>query len=217
MLKIKEFIVVVKNTQSMDRKTDLKWLQWTLIIFSFAFLLDIVDQFILEMRFSIDTPITHFIILFLILWMFYKGLKQPRIFIGITQSDELLVVGNQNHFKDNMEEVQKELDLINRYVEEEKPFTDSDLSLNQLADGLGMSARRLSYLINHYFHMNFMSFINHHRIEMAKNRFQNPKDSYETILEVMYDVGFNSKSSFYTLFKEKTGVTPTQFRKNHSK
>ena len=49
---------------------------------------------------------------------------------------------------------------------------------------------------------------------MAKHRFENPIDSGETILEVMYAVGFNSKSSFYPIFKQKTGLTPSEFKKN---
>ncbi|PCJ98060.1 MAG: hypothetical protein COA50_03805 [Flavobacteriaceae bacterium] len=217
MLKIKEFTRIVKSTQSMNRKTDLKWLQWTLVIFSFAFFFDIINQFILEISIFSDAPITHFIILFLILWMFYKGLKQPHIFIGVSPSDALLVTKNQPPMEEAVEEVQPELDHIKKFLETEKPFTNADLSLNQLADALDMPARRLSTLINQYFQMNFMSFINDHRIAMAKNRLQNPIDASETILEVMYAVGFNSKSSFYTLFKKKTGLTPTQFKKEHSK
>ena len=42
----------------------------------------------------------------------------------------------------------------------------------------------------------------------------NPIDPNETILEVMYDVGFNSKSSFNSAFKKKTGSTPSEFKSN---
>ena len=57
-----------------------------------------------------------------------------------------------------------------------------------------------------------MDFINTYRIEKAKERLLHPKDEKETILEVMYEVGFNSKSSFNTVFKKKTGLTPSQYK-----
>lgn len=60
-----------------------------------------------------------------------------------------------------------------------------------------------------------MGFINNFRIEKAKFLLSNPKEHEETVLEVMYDVGFNSKSSFFTIFKQKTGLTPSQFKKRH--
>ena len=79
-----------------------------------------------------------------------------------------------------------------------------------------MPVRRLSYLINHHFGQHFMSFINHYRIELAKERLIHPIDPNETINEVMYFVGFNSKSSFNTIFKQSTGLTPTEFKKKYT-
>ncbi len=45
---------------------------------------------------------------------------------------------------------------------------------------------------------------------------QDPTNNHLTILEILYEVGFNSKSSFNTAFKKNTQTTPTQYRKNHS-
>ena len=44
----------------------------------------------------------------------------------------------------------------------------------------------------------------------------NPKKNEVTILEILYEVGFNSKSSFNTAFKKHTGLTPTAFKKQLS-
>ena len=106
-----------------------------------------------------------------------------------------------------------ELDNIKRHMQENELFTDPDLNLKTLTDYLELSPKHLSYLINNYFNQNFMRFVNHYRIEKAKIRLKNPKEKGETIYEVMFDVGFNSKSSFNMIFKQHTGYTPSEFKK----
>ena len=145
--------------------------------------------------------------------MFYKGLKQPQIFLGVTKDDQAILQEDRK-YKNDVDDT--ELDQIKSHMEQSKPFVDSELTLNQLAEQLNFPPRKLSQIINTGFGMNFMSFINNYRIEFAKSRLSNPKDSKETVMEVMYDCGFKSKSSFNTLFKEATGNTPSQFKKLHS-
>lgn len=216
ILDINSYKKAVKNTQSMLRSIELDWLKWTWIIFSSVILFDIVDRFVWTLNILNGASITHLMLLFLIFWMVYKGLKQPHIFIGISKSDEELHWDKKNFNVENSDEIQKELVNIKNFIEREKPFKEADLSLNRLAEGLKISPRRLSFLINTYFHKNFMTFINDYRIDMAKRQLVNSSDTSETILEVMYDVGFNSKSSFYTLFKAKTGYTPLEYKRKHS-
>jgi AraC-like DNA-binding protein len=86
--------------------------------------------------------------------------------------------------------------------------------LQNLADRLSMSSRNLSYVINFHINKNFFDFINSYRIEEAKRIFQQP-DHPKTVLEVLYSVGFNSKSVFNTAFKKNTGMTPTEYLKQN--
>jgi len=46
--------------------------------------------------------------------------------------------------------------------------------------------------------------------------FQQTTDEKLTVLEVLYEVGFNSKSSFNTAFKKFTGTTPSEFKRKYS-
>ncbi|WP_421801578.1 helix-turn-helix domain-containing protein [Flagellimonas sp.] len=201
----------------MIRTTELDWLKWTWAIFSMVILFDIVDRFVWTLDVLDGAPITYLALLFLIIWMVYKGLKQPHIFIGISEHEEELVLNKKNTDLELDEYVQKELEEIKSYIKREKPYKQADLSINRMAEDLGVSPRRLSFLINNYFGKNFMTFINDYRIEMAKKQLIDSDDSAETVLEVMYDVGFNSKSSFYTLFKSKTGYTPLAYKRKYSK
>ncbi len=215
--RIDKYKRAVKNIQSMIRTTELDWLKWTWAIFSMVILFDIVDRFVWTLDVLDGAPITYLALLFLIIWMVYKGLKQPHIFIGISEHEEELVLNKKNTDLELDEYVQKELEEIKSYIKREKPYKQADLSINRMAEDLGVSPRRLSFLINNYFGKNFMTFINDYRIEMAKKQLIDSDDSAETVLEVMYDVGFNSKSSFYTLFKSKTGYTPLAYKRKYSK
>jgi AraC-like DNA-binding protein len=94
----------------------------------------------------------------------------------------------------------------------DKPYLDPDLSLDQLATQLQIKPRVLSQIINETLKKNFFDFVNYYRIEEAKHIFDHPEDPKITVLEVLYQVGFNSKSSFNTIFKKETGLTPSAYR-----
>lgn len=209
---------VIRVTQSSLDQTDLRWLQWTMILFSIALLLDMADQFLWSMDILGGISSIHLILALLINWMVFKGLKQPQIFLGITPLDEAVLQDQQNPGSENLPEAGERLELkhLQRFMEENEIYTNPKLNLKDLSEHLDVSPRRLSYLINTFLHQNFMGFVNDYRIERAKSRLMNPKDPQETVLEIMYEVGFSSKSSFFTIFKQKTGLTPSAFKKRHA-
>lgn len=94
-------------------------------------------------------------------------------------------------------------------------FTKPNLKVSDLSKELGMTERNTSLLIKTFHGGNFLDFVNSLRIEEAKRLFIEEQDSM-SISEVLYQVGFNSKSVFNTAFKKKTGMTPSQFKKQHS-
>jgi len=98
----------------------------------------------------------------------------------------------------NSERIEKEKkaqDLLN-YMRNKKAYLEPELTLEQLASQLALKPRVLSQTINEILGQNFYDFINRYRIEEAARLLTNPKDKKITILEVLYEVGFNSKSSF---------------------
>ena len=94
-----------------------------------------------------------------------------------------------------------------------KPFIDPEITLKKLSEQVDIPFRYLSQIINENLHKNFYDFINNYRIEEAKKLLSDP-GCKKTILEILYQIGFNSKSSFNTSFKKNTGLTPTQFRES---
>ncbi|NJM78481.1 MAG: helix-turn-helix transcriptional regulator [Flavobacterium sp.] len=82
-----------------------------------------------------------------------------------------------------------------------EPFIESSLTIQDLASRLDLNSRELSILINHQMGQHFFDFINEYRIEKAKNILKDTSKKELTVLEILYEVGFNSKSSFNTAFK----------------
>ncbi|GGC76397.1 hypothetical protein GCM10011387_32730 [Pedobacter quisquiliarum] len=93
-----------------------------------------------------------------------------------------------------------------------EPYLNPSLTIKDLAEKLTIPVKDLSTLINLYMDKHFFDFINEYRIEKAKEVLRDPLQKDLTILEILYKVGFNSKSSFSTSFKKHTGTTPTNYR-----
>lgn len=105
------------------------------------------------------------------------------------------------------------IEKINNYMDSEKPYLKPDLTIQELADYLFIDRLVLSELINTQFKKNFFAFINEYRVQEVTNRLQNPEYQHLTLLSIGYDSGFNSKTSFNTIFKQYTGKTPSEYRK----
>lgn len=99
---------------------------------------------------------------------------------------------------------------LEKYMAEQKPHLNNDINLETLAQRLSLPERTLSRIVNQHFQKNFFEFINTHRIEEAKSLLIS--DPKKTILDVLAEAGFSSKSTFNSIFKQQVGLTPTQFR-----
>jgi len=88
------------------------------------------------------------------------------------------------------------------------------LSVGALAQKVGAPEHQVRKAINQGLgHRNFASFINRARIDAAKERLGTGGAAETTILEIAYDVGFASLGPFNRAFREATGLSPTDFRK----
>jgi AraC-like DNA-binding protein len=152
----------------------------------------------------------------LLLFVFYfvnkvilKALKQPEIFAGISQHETSKYLGS-TLTPDQSEEIKTQLLALFRT---EKPYLDPQVSLADLSEKLGASTKHLSQVINQSFDKSFFDFINSYRVREVQKILKNSRDDKLTVLEAMFEAGFNSKSSFNTAFKKETGHTPTEFRR----
>lgn len=135
-----------------------------------------------------------------------KGLGQLKLMTGVEESPRYAAAALDPG------ELTELAERLTAHMEAEKPHLRPSLTLGDLSAGLGIPTWQLSQVINRIFHQNFFNFVNAYRIEEAKARLQNPALRQATILEILLDVGFNSKSTFNEAFKRHTGMTPSRFK-----
>jgi len=102
---------------------------------------------------------------------------------------------------------------LKKTVKEKRYYEDPDLSLPTLAAKLGMVPHELSRIINAVFKKSFTDFINEFRVADVIRKMKNPANGHITLLGMAYDAGFNSQSTFHRAFKEITGKTPAEYKK----
>lgn len=212
---LKKHSLRIKDNFSSLEKINLNWLKnitlMTLAFWSLEFLLEILQIFHFAASIEISVPLSAAVFIYA---MGYLGLRQPEIFYGFAENKELKKYERSGLTKTMGQELLKKLIHL---METEKPYTDSNLKLTQLAQMLSTSPNYLSQVINEELKQNFFDFVNWYRIEEAKRLISNSSYQNFTLLAIAYDVGFNSKSAFNTSFKKHTQMTPSQFRKNFSK
>ena len=158
--------------------------------------------------------LVYLLTLILIYLLGYKMLTSPVTFgftltSGTNESDKKRYTRSGLKSDKHQEQLQK----LQNLMEDEQLYLDSELTVNDVAEKVGMSKHHFSQLINEGLHQNFFEFINRYRVEHAKKLLEDSTKDYLKILAIGYEAGFNSKSTFNSLFKQYTGQTPTRFRK----
>jgi len=95
-----------------------------------------------------------------------------------------------------------------------RSLLEPGMTISKLADLANMPEHRLRRLVNqHLGYRNFADYLNFHRVEAAKNRLAVVADRHVPVLTVAMDLGYGSLGPFNRAFKERAGMTPTEFRK----
>jgi AraC-like DNA-binding protein len=102
--------------------------------------------------------------------------------------------------------------LVKKLILRDKLYLHPSITLEQFAEQAGLSIRQLSAVINRHFGKNFFDFINYYRVENAKLLLVD-NDYSGSMLDILAESGFNSKSAFNRFFKKYTSLTPSEFRR----
>jgi len=112
----------------------------------------------------------------------------------------------------------KELqDKIKKYIKNEKPYLQSELTIKDVAEKMDTNTHYLSEVFNRNFENSFTGLINEYRVKEACKLLLEEKMDNITIESIAHSAGFNSKSAFNVAFKKITGVTPSFYMKSVKK
>ncbi|KQC14229.1 MAG: hypothetical protein APR63_05930 [Desulfuromonas sp. SDB] len=202
----------IKQSYSSVKKINMNWftgliavliLHWIFVVTRAVFsVFNLTNP--LFLNFMDLFSITIFLVFATIL--VFKGLYQSKIFSGI---DESMKYQENKIPSENFDDY---VDKITSFMKHAKPYLEPTLTIDKFAKMIHVSPWIVSRVINESLQQNFFNFVNSYRIEEVKKMLMDEVNSDRTILEIMYECGFNSKSSFNSVFKKQTGLTPSQYR-----
>ncbi len=192
-----------------DDQLKLTWLQNLL-----RFLVPFFTLWVLFLLYSFVDPghlLNNYMFIFwifagvLIYWIGYRGFAQPELFV---LPDKAVTWTNSAPQKN-----------LNPYVQAlENTMTDSKLYLNQVltrrdvAEHLQITPNQLSYILNSLIGKSFYDYVNEFRVAEVMSKIEDPKYIHLTLEGIAYESGFNSKSTFNSIFKKVKGMTPKEYK-----
>ena len=103
--------------------------------------------------------------------------------------------------------------LDQEYVEARKAYLNPQLSMDMLSAEIRIPKYQITEVLNMVIGQNFFRFINSYRIEAVKQMLADPKNHF-SIEAIGFECGFASKTAFYSVFKNFTGLTPLAYRES---
>lgn len=223
-----------KENYSSIEKNDLNWYKHLLIGLIFIIVVDslcTVYELIYPMvHWNIGNVVT-FSFVFLYGYLAYKGMFQSQILIpdfllqkmpavsydteNNTAETEALVQKTvvkhlDSHTSDEIEKLKKDLFDI---LKNKKLYLNDSLNLTELAEEMGITNKKLSELLNQHMNISFYTLINDYRVAEVIERMKSYDADKYTLLGIAYEAGFQSKASFNRIFKQKTGISPSKYKK----
>jgi AraC-like DNA-binding protein len=203
----------IRQFFSNTYKLELRWIQIFLVVYCFLFAYgagtDLIDALITELSYVHRWWVHFFSAIAVVLFGIKAYFTDLTTLHDLTfEVGEVVTEGEQSIVRDYSKDKEK----LARFIETDKAYLQPDFTLKELAAGVGKSIHDTSEIINSGFGCNFNEFVNRYRVEEVKSRMLDPANDHLSMLAIAYDSGFNSKASFNRIFKQMTGLSPSQFK-----
>jgi AraC-like DNA-binding protein len=149
-------------------------------------------------------------LLFLVFNAFYLFL-----YVVNFRPEAIRTIYNTSTEQETIELIQTEAEpteWLEEFIKQEL-YLNPELSLQKTSFELNIAKYKLPQLIKDEGYPNFYSFVNHYRVLKSKDLLKELPDSH-VIESIITDSGFKSRSTFFRVFKEFTGITPREYWQN---
>lgn len=218
----------IQHLYSETSRIDLAWMRWLIngfllltiwMIVLYVMILKFPEHFklIILINTALVTPYLYAVT--------FKGISQPTLWQARPKAsrEEVLeeihiVEETEARNQKNTLNPERKDDIvarIQRLMDQEKLYLQAELTLQDLADQLATPAYQVSQAINEGLQKTFYDLVNGCRVAEAQRLLLDPKNRNLKIMAVAFDSGFNSKTTFNTVFKKFTGLTPSEFKEQH--
>ncbi len=235
--------VLIKRLDELYDNNQLKWIKsvWrsVFVLTVIWIVLALIEEEIIEEgNPEVLVAILSIGLSFFMYWIFYNGIYKLKL---ATDQKEILDILNKKNFSLRDDQIYAERELLNNkktkipddidetttgfsrdnihfmtlelLIYDEFIYRDQDLNREIVAEKLGISSGYLSQIVNSITDKNFTSYINHFRIQEAKQMIIDPEFDKYSLTAIGLEAGFKSKTTFYKVFKKETGLTPSEFKK----
>ena len=201
------------------KEVTLRWLERFIVSFRALWMVWIpfMAIFLLFFRYQLQYPVIVLTLYLLLLGLTYvafgisiAAIRHPYFIVVPPPSERSQ---SKNFAKLTDSTIQSYVGQINSLMSREKLFLNENLSLKDVASALNVDQNLISHVLNSHLGKTFHDFINEFRIEAVKAKIVDPAWNHLTILGIAMDCGFNSKTTFNRVFRQATGMTPTEFQR----
>jgi AraC-like DNA-binding protein len=227
----------IRHLFSETSRISLSWVRWLINGYIILLLIMIALYFMIlrnPENFGIIILINTAIVTPYMYAIAFRGLTQPTLWQvrhertpdsveaaikEVESIEELIQDDEPTNQKTSLaqEKISEITSRVTHLMEDSKIYLQSELTLQDLAEKLNTPSYQVTQAINAGLGKNFYDLVNGYRVEEAKRLLSDPGSRNSKILTVGMDAGFNSKTTFNTVFKKFTGLTPSEFKEQQLK
>ena len=208
--------IEVQNSYSFIDTKELRWARFFLIYL----LATSIFSHIMAYGFPTlieDYSIFSLLDLIAIYWVSYFGVMQSNVRSVIAKNyvpdNSKEMKKDQNHTPElALEKLENLMGKIDEHMTVSEIFINPELTIMDLAEGIKVHPKLVSASINTISKQNFNSYVNQLRIKKAEILLTDQSAGNFSIEGIGKEVGFHSKSAFYSAFKKVTGTTPKEYK-----